>query len=334
MQGQVPQGPGRDCVQIWIRYGQARVKKFATDLLILGCLWLTGCSFQEKADNSVSGTIEIDQAGVASRYGGRVVQITAREGEELKPGQPVVVLEAPELRERLAQLQATLAELKAGSRKEELAAAHADWEALKAELEFARQEEKRLRAITETGAASVSDSDRATARVSALEKSAAAAQSRHELLQAGTRPERIAQAEAQIAELETQARDLVITAPTNAVLEVLHVKLGDIAAPGRPVATLVYPGDLWVRVYVPAPWLGSIKIGQKVSVQVDSHPGKEFSGEVIQIARSAEFTPRNVQTVEERVKQVFGVKIRLPSESGELRAGMATDVRFPFNSKQ
>jgi len=86
---------------------------------------------------------------------------------------------------------------------------------------------------------------------------------------------------------------------------------------------------IWVRVFVPEPWLGRIAVGEAVEVRVDSFPGKDFAGTVEQIQRSAEFTPRNVQTVGERVKQVFGVKVRLDNAEDRLRAGMAADVSFP-----
>ena len=103
----------------------------------------------------------------------------------------------------------------------------------------------------------------------------------------------------------------------------------DVLAPNHEVATLLLPQHLWVRVYVPEPWLGQIQLGDAVKVRVDSDPGKDFSGIVEQIGRSAEFTPRNVQTVGERIKQVFGIKVRLDNRDGKLRAGMAADVAFP-----
>ncbi len=276
-----------------------------------------------------SGTIEVDETRVASRYGGRVEEILAREGDGLTNGQVIARLNAAELQARIAQATAVLAELKAGARKEELEAAKNDWEALAAELEFARAEQKRVEELFQEKTVPATERDRAVTRVASLEKSTAASKSRYDLLLAGTRAERIAQAEAQVSEIETQLREMQIVSPTNAVLEVLHVKVGDVLSPNREVATLLLTNHLWVRVYVPEPWLGFIKLGQKVRVKVDSFPEKEFSGEVEQIARTAEFTPRNVQTVSDRVKQVFGVKIRLPAESDELRAGMAADVFFP-----
>jgi len=107
------------------------------------------------------------------------------------------------------------------------------------------------------------------------------------------------------------------------------VKVGDVLAPNQNIATLLLTNHLWVRVYVPEPWLGHIQLGETVAVRVDSDPGRAFSGVVEQIARAAEFTPRNVQTVSERIKQVFGIKVRLDPRDGQLRAGMAADVAFP-----
>jgi HlyD family secretion protein len=290
---------------------------------------LAGCSLQKPPQNAVSGTIEVDEARVASRYGGRVEAVLASEGQELKGGDPVVRLQAPELAARMNQLSSVLAELKAGARKEELVTAKNEWEAFTAELEFARSEERRVRELFDQAAVPEAERDRATSRAASLAKSAAAAKSRYDLLVAGTRPERIAQVEAQLVEVRTQLAEMSVTAPTNSILEVLHVKLGDVVGPNREIATLIFPQHTWVRVYVPEPWLGHLKLGQEVQVEVDSFPGKPFRGEIEQIARAAEFTPRNVQTVSERVKQVFGVKVRLPKAGDELRPGMAADVYFP-----
>ena len=140
---------------------------------------------------------------------------------------------------------------------------------------------------------------------------------------------RVAQANANLAQIETQLNEMKIVAPSDSVLEILAVKAGDVLAPNREVATLILPGYLWVRVYVPQPWLGTIKLGDEVRVRVDSFRAEEFHGVVEQINRQAEFTPRNVQTVEDRSRQVFGVKIRLENRDDKLRAGMSADVTFP-----
>ncbi len=120
-----------------------------------------------------------------------------------------------------------------------------------------------------------------------------------------------------------------VVAPGDTVLEILSVKVGDVLAANREVATLIVPDYLWVRVYVPQPWLGQIKLNDSVRVRVDSFPNEQFQGVVEQINRQAEFTPRNVQTVEDRIRQVFGVKVRLENRDDKLRAGMSADVIFP-----
>jgi HlyD family secretion protein len=277
---------------------------------------------------SVSGTIETDEVRVASRYGGRVEKLLVREGDSLKTGQLIAELDAAELHAKRDQAAAQLAEFEAGSRKEEIAAAKHDWEALAADLEKARVDLRRAEQLFAEKTISPTEHDQAVTRAQTLENNVGAAKSRYDLLLAGTRPERIAQAKAQLAEIDAQLREMKIVAPSDCVVEVLSVKVGDVLAPNREIATLLLAEHLWVRVYVPEPWLGQIKLGETVKVRVDSDPTKDFQGTVEQIAREAEFTPRNVQTVGERIKQVFGIKVRLDNREGKLRAGMAADVTF------
>jgi HlyD family secretion protein len=293
-------------------------------VLILG----TSCNSNPKP-TSVSGTIETDEVRVASRYGGRVEKLLVQEGDSLKAGQVIAELDAAELRARRDQAAAQLAEFEAGSRKEEIAAAKHDWDALAADLEKARVDLRRAEQLFAEKTISPTEHDQAVTRAQTLENNAAAAKSRYDLLLAGTRLERVAQARAQLAEIDAQLGEMKIVAPSDCVVEVLSVKVGDVLAANREIATLLLPEHLWVRVYVPEPWLGHIQLGEAVKVRVDSDPGKDFQGAVEQIAREAEFTPRNVQTVGERIKQVFGIKIRLDNREGKLRAGMAADVTFP-----
>ena len=292
-------------------------------LSVLGFLTI---SCKRSSDWQFSGTIETDEVRVASRYGGRVEAIGAWDGDSVTNGQIIVALDAAELRAQRDKAAAVLAELKAGPRPEEIAAAKREWEAILAELDFARIEAKRAKELLEQRAISESDRDRAVSRAASLERSAAASNSRYDLLLAGTRSEQIAQAQAAVAEIETRLREMEVLAPTNSVLEVLHVRRGDVLAPNQPVATLIVPQRIWVRIYVPEPMLARLQIGQKVSVRVDGFPNRQFGGSIEQINRIAEFTPRNVQTADERIKQVFGVKIALDNSEGLLRAGMGAEA--------
>jgi HlyD family secretion protein len=284
---------------------------------------------RHRGPQPVTGTIEMDEAHLASRYGGRVEKIFAEEGSSLKAGDPIVAMEASELRAKRDQVAATLSELEHGPRTAEIEAAKRDWESLTAQREYAQAEAKRAEELIAKRIISPSDAEKAESTAHSLEKSASAAKARYELLQEGTRPERIELARAQLAEIDAQLREMRVEAPDSCVLEVLSVKLGDVLPANREVATVIMPQHLWVRVFVPEPWLGHIRLGQKVPVRVDAWPGEQFQGEVEQINRRAEFTPRNVQTVEERVKQVFGIKLRLDNSNGKLWAGMSAEAFFP-----
>jgi RND family efflux transporter MFP subunit len=271
-------------------------------VLLALAVFAVGC---ERRADTVSGTIEVDEVHVGPRSGGRVEKIFAQEGEKLQAQQPIVQLEAFELRARrdLAEAQINTALRDAESQAEQ--------------LEFLQDEAKRQQELLRRKVVSPTDAD----------KAGSAARSQSKIVEAARM--RVVQARAQLADIDAQLGEMQVKAPTDSVLEVLHVKVGDVLAANREVATLLLPHHLWLRVYVPAPWLGLIKVGDTVQVRVDSFPGVDFPGAVEQINRQAEFTPRNVQTVEERIRQVFGVKIRLPSNDERLRAGMAADVYFP-----
>ena len=303
--------------------------KFLVRTVALALSLLAASCDQNTRSRPVSGTIETDEVRVASRYGGRVGKIGAQEGEPLKTGQFIAELDAAELRARRDQMAAQLAELEAGPRKEEIAAAKAAWEAQAADFDLARADARRAEDLFAQKTISATERDQAATRAQSLDKNVAAARSRYDLLLAGSRPEQIARARAQLAEIDTQLGEMTIVAPSDCVLEVLSVKVGDVLAPNQSVATLLLPQHIWVRVYVPEPWLGRIRLGAAVKARVDAFPGRDFEGVVEQIGRQAEFTPRNVQTVEERVKQVFGIKVRLENSSNDLRAGMSADVTFP-----
>ena len=284
---------------LFVRY-YARSLRVAAPLALL--LLLGGCDTRK---NAVSGTIEVDEAHVGPRSGGRVEKILAQEGDRLHEGQVIVQLDASELRARrdLASAQIDTA-------------VH-DADAQEAQLVFLRDDARRQQELLQRRVVSSTDAERADSAAKTQEKNVAAAKMR------------VAQARAQLADIDSQVAEMQVIAPADSILEVLSVKVGDVLPANHEVATLLLTGHLWVRVYVPESWLGLIKLGEQVRVRVDSFPRTDFQGLVEQINRQAEFTPRNVQTVADRIKQVFGVKVRLPSNDDRLRAGMAADVYFP-----
>jgi HlyD family secretion protein len=265
---------------------------------------LTVLSACHNRSNAVSGTIEVDEVHVGPRAPGRVEKIFAQEGDRLRVGQPIVELDAAELQ---ARRDLAAAQIESAIR---------DADSQEAQLEFLRDDAKRQQDLLKRKVVSPTDAERASSAARAQEKVVEAAKMR------------IVQARAQLADTDAQLAEMQVVAPTDSILEVLSVKVGDVLPANREVATLLLPNHLWVRVYVPEPWLGRIKIGDHVRVRVDSYPDTDFDGVAEQINRQAEFTPRNVQTVEDRIRQVFGVKIRLPNNDDRLRAGMAADVYF------
>jgi multidrug resistance efflux pump len=163
-------------------------------------------------------------------------------------------------------------------------------------------------------------------------------QAQWKLLQA-TRPEEISAAKARADELRAKIREIdvnlderIVKAPASSqvVIEVLAVREGDIVPANQPIIRALRVQDLWVRVYVPEPEMGKVRLNQPVEVMIDSYPDRRFKGQVVQINAISEFTPRNVQSLDERRHQVFGVKVQLDNPQGVFHAGMAAEVLLPL----
>ena len=191
---------------------------------------------------------------VGPRFGGRVEKIFAQEGDKLQAGQPIVQLDAAELK---ARRDLAVAQIDTAIR---------DAAAQEAQLEFLRDDAKRQQELLKRKVVSPSDAERAVSAARTQDKNVEAAKTR------------VIQARAQLADIEAQLAEMQVTAPTDSILEVLSVKVGDVLPPNREVATLLLPQHLWVRVFVPEPWLGLIKVGDQVRVRVDSFPESGFSG--------------------------------------------------------
>jgi len=246
-----------------------------------------------------------------------------------------------------------------GPRRQEIDAARADLAAAAADYEVAKVTLARIEKLVREGVQSRQDYDNAkatfdraggrresakqkldlllagtrTEEIQRAEREYQQAAANLQLLQHGTRKEDIAAARAQLEraraalqQIETQFAELEVKAPADAFIEVLRVRPGDLINPSSPVATLVELNRLWVRVYVPEPELGNLQLSKEVAVAVDTFKGESFKGTIEEIASRGEFTPRNVQTRDERQHQVFAVRVRLDNSAHKLRAGMAADV--------
>lgn len=157
-----------------------------------------------------------------------------------------------------------------------------------------------------------------------------------DLLLEGTRIERIEKAraalkrdEAVLAELEAQLKDRLVVAPAPSEVSVMDLHKGELIPANKAVATLTRLDDVWTRVYIPTRELARVSTGQIVELRVDAFPGRVFKGRVVQIPGMAEFTPRNIQTAEERSQQVFGLKVQLDNPDHTLRGGMNAEIVLP-----
>ncbi|HVP12106.1 MAG TPA: efflux RND transporter periplasmic adaptor subunit [Phycisphaerae bacterium] len=267
--------------------------------------------------------------------------------------------EIEQARAKRDEAKATLDKLVAGPRPQEIETARQHLNIAKAGLEFAEAEHARLLKLRQEAQAAPTEFDQAVKALKAGQAEVAEAEQQLSLLLAGTRPEEIAAAqaaladaeqalklmeagyrpedvakaaaqlaaaEAKVAAIETQIKELEVNAPCDCVVEAIDLRPGDIVAANAPSAALLDPSRLWVRAYVPESRLGQVRLDQRVPIHVDSFPGRRFAAHVTFIAREAEFTPRNIQTPEERSKQVFRIKVTLDEGLDRLRAGMSADV--------
>lgn len=257
--------------------------------------------------------------------------------------------------------KAVMESLKNGPRPQEIAQARADMAAAQADLENAELSWNRVNRLYQSGDVSKQVLDNAQTRKQAAVERLESLRQRVSLLEAGTRQEDlraagerlrqaqenlhmmrsgarkedIAEATARLNEAQAllegnavQLAEGVVTAPVASRVEVLSVRPGDLLPPNKPIAVLLEGDQLWVRVFVPEPELGRVKVGQKASVTIDTFPNRPFSGTVEQISDQAEFLPRNVQSRNERNHQVFGMKVRVDNPENIFKSGMAAEVRL------
>lgn len=273
--------------------------------------------------------------------------------------------EIAQAKARVDRLSAITKKLRAGPLPEEVRASEARVALARAQQERAKTSYERVVALfrRESGTVSREDVDRATEELRVAEENLKVRQEELQLLVTGTpRAEDIAAAEAELEEatqawqlvssgsraediaaaaaavaaaraardaVDVQMQELEIKAPVHATVDAVELRKGDLVAANAPVLSLIDTSRLWVRAYVPENRL-DFRLNDEVLVQADSFPGEPFRGRITFVASQAEFTPNNVQTPDERSKQVFRIKVTLLGGQDRLRPGMPVDVLFPY----
>jgi HlyD family secretion protein len=273
----------------------------------------------------LSGRIEAPTVDLAPRITGRVVDVLAREGDPVESGALLVKLDLGDTalavdRERasVAVAEARLRDLELGSRQPEIAAALAQVADRRAELELARSNHERQATLLAKEVGSQRDYDKAEADLERARAALDVAREQLTLLQEGFREWQTEQARREVEragvvlrQAETNAAEDELRAPADGV--VLHriAEPGLLLAPGQTALTLAFRDRLYVRVFIPEPQLGRVKQGAAARVRVDAFPGRDFPGRVTEVSPDAEFTPKPVDTRDERVNLVYAAKVEL-----------------------
>ncbi|HVP38276.1 MAG TPA: HlyD family efflux transporter periplasmic adaptor subunit [Candidatus Saccharimonadales bacterium] len=295
-----------------------------------------------------SGTVEATDAQLGFQVPGRIESIQVHEGDAVRAGQELAMLDRAETRARREQAaaqaaaaRAGLEELERGYRSEEVAQARDAFDAARRRLADARDDLSRASRLRESGAVSQQSLDKAQVAADVAQSQFQQAREQLQLMESGPRRERVdaqraqwAQAEAAVRAMDATLANMVVLAPFDGVVTVRHREPGEIVAAGSPVVTVMNPEDRWVRIFVREDRLGAVHLGQAAAVTSDTYPGRKYSGAVTFIASEAEFTPKSVQTAEERVKLVYAVKVRISGDPAhELKPGIPADVRLELDRK-
>ena len=306
-------------------------------------VWFGTRSADDDGGLRASGTVEATEADLGFQLPGRIAELRVDRGDRVTQGQVLGRLDQTELearrlaaQARVTAMAAQLDELHSGFRIEEIAEGRAAVRAAEEQLADARRTHERSQRLLDGGAISqeVLDRHRTAHEVAAAEVDRA--KERLAVLETGPRRERIAaqeagvaQAQANVAEIDAALRNTVIEAPFAGLVTVRHREPGEITGAGAPVVTIMNPDDRWIRIYIQENAVGRVSIGQRATISADTFLDRRYGGEVIYIASEAEFTPRNVQTTEERVKLVYEVRIRVTDDpSFDLKPGLAADVEL------
>jgi len=312
---------------------------YAALLLALG--GLVSCSGAKNGRSILaSGTIEAREVNVASRVSGQILALKADEGSRVKKGDVLALIEhdTADIQLRQAEAGAALAGaqldlVRKGARGEDIKQGEEALKQVDANLKVAGDDAKRMRELAAKGSVTLKQKDDAEARLIVAQAQQAQAREALRKLRQMSRPEEIRAAEARLAQAQASVdllrktiSDCTITSPVNGVVTRRPVEAGELISPGATVLTVSELDNVHIMIYVTEKELGRVGLGREAEVTIDSAPGRMFKGRVTYISPEAEFTPKNVQTREDRVKLVFGVKVEVPNPDGLLKPGMPADA--------
>lgn len=327
---------------------------FIALVLITLAVWGNRYFNRSTDSNTYSGTIEGTEIPVQPELGGRIVELLVREGQVIKTGDIIAKLDDTQAKISLdiaknqqTQAQAKLNDLLGGARVEEIrrlknvvSQAKANMAALEPSLKFEEDTLTIDQKLYENGAMSKQAVDAQQNKLATLKSQYQGAQAGVNVAQASldqaqagyTQPTIQAQKAAvniaaqSVKTAELGLSKLIINSPASGQVLYQNVEFGQVVNPGTSLVTILDANDLWIKIYIPGAKLSQIKMGGTVSIVADSYPNKTFKGQIQYISTQSEFTPKNIQTKEERTTTVYAVKISITEGKDQLKAGMPADV--------
>ena len=326
-------------------------KKILLPILSLAILGGATIAWQHSREDKAAstkltlyGNVDIRQVQVAFKGSERIARMLAREGDAVKKGELLAVLDTDKLAANVALRKAEFSaqqqvveRLESGNRPEEIGKARAELDAAKIDAANAERTYARLKDLVSRHFVSEQQADNARAAAEAARARSRAAEEVLKLALAGPRREDIESAQAVLKANQAglslatiDLEDASLYAPSDGIIRDRILEPGDMASPQKPVYTLALTNPVWVRTYVPESDLGKLKLGMAAEVETDSHPGKKYRGWVGYISPSAEFTPKSVETAELRTSLSYQVRIFVCNPLNELRLGMPATVTIPL----
>ena len=312
-------------------------------VLVFSAAFLVSCNDNGNGRSiEASGIIEAIEIKVPCKADGQIERVLVQEGDRVLAGDTILQVDSEiliyQLRSAEAGVDAAAANLqlmKKGAREEDVRSAQEGVNSAEANYQTVMSDLERARNLFKSGSSSEKNIEDLENRLTIAEAQLQTAKEQLKKVGSIFRVEEIKSAEANFRQASAN-RDLIlkrisdcyVKAPVDGIVTSLPIYAGEMAGMGRTAAKIANLDKVEMFIYVTEPELGLIITGQSVSIFVDSHPGRKFSGEVMYISPEAEFTPKNIQTKEDRVKLVYGIKVGINNKEGILKSGMPADAEI------
>ncbi|MBD3169243.1 MAG: HlyD family efflux transporter periplasmic adaptor subunit [candidate division Zixibacteria bacterium] len=315
---------------------------FIAGVLSVAASALVSCGGNNDGIISATGTIEASEASVSSKVTGEIKAIPVEEGSLVHQGDTLVIIDRSTLDIQLRQAKAgyefasaQLEKLLNGARVEDINQAEDALKQAEANLKVAESNYNRMKDLFDKNSITRQKMDDAEAAYTIARARCNSAKQAYNKIMNWARPEEIRAARAQTEQsraavdlIEKSISDSYVTAPISGTVTQLPVDVGELVGQGAVVSEISKTDTVDLMIYIPEPKLGMVKYGQRASITIDTYPDREFEGKVVYISPEAEFTPKNIQTKEDRVKLVYGVKIKIPNPDDILKPGMPADAEI------